>query len=425
MNPQENNPLANPGVPNLGSSNSSGIGSMPSSNSGGLSMADSLASAEDNLTSAGLAASGRTSSSAAAQLGESSTTPKSPFAPIDEPLMPAAPVPGSIGSAMSAPATSSTSSPFASDGATSPFATDATSSPFASDSTPAPTSTSGPIPNPSLAPTSGPMPAPAVAPQPYNPFASTPANNPSASTPASSAAAPTALSQSTPINPFSGAKSTTPNTSPSVNPAFQPAPKSPKLAKGGKKTGSHISTIIMAGLVVILAITTAIFAILYFNAINNPKIVYVPTTSEDQPSETISSLSCSHTGDFGYLLGEGGRSVSGSDKLTANYVNGELRGVVFNTRVDFGNEDEANAALAQLEANRADLMALVSNSFVADYAVESGVLGAVIASVNGSLNESDANILLYNNNADYAGTSVSPEDVENYYSNNGYVCDVE
>ena len=53
MNPEENNPIANPGVSGTGAVNDP----MNMVSSNGLTMADGLASAQDNLTSAGLAAS--------------------------------------------------------------------------------------------------------------------------------------------------------------------------------------------------------------------------------------------------------------------------------------------------------------------------------------------------------------------------------
>lgn len=95
MNPEDNNLNPNPGVPEAGM-NSEPLGT------GGLTMADGLASAQDNLTSAGLAASTGEGVMDLNQIG--ATAPEAVMTPpIDEPLIPAAPVPGSIGSVTSVP----------------------------------------------------------------------------------------------------------------------------------------------------------------------------------------------------------------------------------------------------------------------------------------------------------------------------------
>lgn len=96
MNPEDNNLNLNPGMPGGGMTND------PLSGTGGLNMADGLASAQDNLTSAGLAASTGGGVMDLNQLG--ATAPEAVMTPpIDEPLIPAAPVPGSIGSVTSVP----------------------------------------------------------------------------------------------------------------------------------------------------------------------------------------------------------------------------------------------------------------------------------------------------------------------------------
>ena len=91
MNPEDNNFNPNPAP-----------APSPFNSDGSLNMADGLASAQDNLTSAGLAASTDDGVMDLNQLG--STAPEAMMtSPIDEPLIPAAPVPGSIGSVTSVP----------------------------------------------------------------------------------------------------------------------------------------------------------------------------------------------------------------------------------------------------------------------------------------------------------------------------------
>ena len=93
MNPEENNINSNPTTPG---------GTNPAGGDNDLTMADGLASAQDNLTSAGLAASTDDGIMDLNQLG--ATAPEAVMTPpIDDPLVPAAPVPGSIGSVTSVP----------------------------------------------------------------------------------------------------------------------------------------------------------------------------------------------------------------------------------------------------------------------------------------------------------------------------------
>lgn len=423
MNPEENNTLANPGAssPSAGGA-SAGASSLPGS--GSLSMADSLASAEDNLTSAGLAASGQANNTNLTQLGGEGTSQKSPFAPVDEPLTPAAPVPGSLGSATSGPAIpqpmsgASSSATMMGTSSNSPFATGATS-------------TSSTMPTTSAA--SGPMTAPAVSPQPYNPFATTTSSsNFSATSPAgmssstpASAATGSAAGAKAPVNPFNGARSTSPAQAPAVNPAFQPAPKSAQKAKDGAKSHSNIPTIILGGLTVIAVIVAVIFAIMYFNAVNNPKVVYVPSVSDEQSNATIRTLSCTRDGDFGYLLGEGSRFVGGTEQLTANYADDQLSGVVLTTTATYGSEEEANNARNRLEALQSALAQQVAASFTAEYIVEGNTLKASMTSKDGQLAEADANALLFGNNPDLTGSPVSFDAVEDFYGSNGYICTAE
>lgn len=274
------------------------------------------------------------------------------------------------------------------------------------------------------------MAAPAVSPQPYNPFASaTSSSNFSATSPAGMSSATPASSATNgvagpkaPVNPFNGARSASPTQAPAVNPAFQPAPKSAKKAAGGAKAHSNILTIILGGLAAIAVIAAVIFAIMYFNAINNPKVVYVPSISDEQSNATIRTLTCTRDGDFGYLLGEGSRFIAGTEQLTANYADDKLSGVVLATTATYGSEEEANNARAQLEALQSALAQQVAASFTAEYAVEGNTLKATITSKDGQLVEADANALLFGNNPDFSGSPVDFSTVENYYGSNGYVC---
>lgn len=105
MNPDETNPTTNTGA--TGGSNAGSVVppalDFTSSETTSLSMADSLASAADNLTSAGMAA--KEPDTGSIEMNEiGASNPSAQMERPDEPLVPAAPVPGSIGSVTSGPA---------------------------------------------------------------------------------------------------------------------------------------------------------------------------------------------------------------------------------------------------------------------------------------------------------------------------------
>lgn len=105
MNPDETNPTTNTGA--TGGSNAGSVVppalDFTSSETTSLSMADSLASAADNLTSAGMAA--KEPDNGSIEMNEiGASNPSAQMERPDEPLVPAAPVPGSIGSVTSGPA---------------------------------------------------------------------------------------------------------------------------------------------------------------------------------------------------------------------------------------------------------------------------------------------------------------------------------
>lgn len=105
MNPDETNPTTNTGA--TGGNNAGSVVppalDFTSSETTSLSMADSLASAADNLTSAGMAA--KEPDNGSIEMNEiGASNPSAQMERPDEPLVPAAPVPGSIGSVTSGPA---------------------------------------------------------------------------------------------------------------------------------------------------------------------------------------------------------------------------------------------------------------------------------------------------------------------------------
>mgnify|MGYP001026611355 CR=1 FL=1 len=352
MNPEDNNLNPNPGTPGAGMTNEP-LGA------GGLTMADGLASAQDNLTSAGLAASTGEGVMDLNQLG--ATAPEAVMTPpIDEPLIPAAPVPGSIGSVTSVP----------------PVNTD----PMA-----------GAMPTESTV-TAGAVPVAEPAPAPYNPFAQT-------TTAAHTAPAPEPTAAG--ITP---------------NPTFQPAvPPKAKM----KLSPLMLALCAVSG---ILLIATIVLAVLLVNANNNPKIVYVPQTPNEESNARIEMLTCSRESDFaGYAGTE--EPAMGSETITASYTNNELRAVTMEYAMRFADEGAASVAQANFVAEQAELLSSISNSFAVDYDLNGSNLDITIASGRDAFAETDASTLMYG--LGNGNSSVSLDSVRNLYESAGFICSVE
>lgn len=376
MNPEDNNPLNNAGAPSTTPDNLAGVPNMDGQN--GLSMADSLSSAEDNLTSAGLAATTAPNTMGLDQIG--ATQPEAIMTPpAEEPLIPAAPVPGSIGSAISVPP--------------------APAEPMAAPSFGAPAAEAQPQAD---VMGTGPMPAPEVAPQPaaqpnaapFNPFAN-------------HTAEPTPAAGTNPMTP--------------INPAFQPAAPKPAKKSSNLKQQFNTLTLLFAILSALLLITTITFFVMWNNAKNNPKVVYVPQISDEESTESIEVLSCARENDYAYLAGYD-HPAMGTENLVASYSNDQLRGVTVNYRITLDDENGANVANENFRTQQDALMAIIGNSFTTEYLVEGNVLNVDVES-NGNLSDADAKTLIYGS-ADATSTT-SLEAVQTHYAANGYNCSVQ
>ncbi len=321
MNPEDNNPFSNAGS-GSGSATSgnfdlnpvdlhsatSGAGLVIPEDNSGLSPADSLASTGDELHSMALHG-----ADLSAGLDGSSTAPVSLPAP-DTPLTPAAPVPGSIGSAMSVPAEPKPAAMFGEDNSASGSASAASAGTFSvahDDNT---------LTNPSATP----APAPAA---PYNPFAPQPsAAAPSAqptsatptnlSDPASSAstftsapaANPFATSSTTAVNPAAPASANN-STASSFQPITPdqasahhaaPASMSAPASAAAKKAAAHspIVMIVMAVALAVAVIVALIFAILFFKARSEQEKVYVaPPTNNGISQNEVKEVTCETSND--------------------------------------------------------------------------------------------------------------------------------
>lgn len=367
MNPEENNPLANPGVPDFGMTN--GQMNIPGND---LAMNDSLSMAGDSLTAAGMAAAPTMAGPLNFNQLDSVDGGNNPaIMPNEEPLVPAAPVPGSIGSVTSVPA------------AAEPMA-----NPFAPIDTPDPIMT-------------GAMPAPEIEPQPapYNPFAQQPANGPMpAPTPAPEPVKPAM----TPID----------NT---VNPSFQPAPAPTKPKKSHSMSPL---TAILAIACALLLVSTIVFAALYISAKNNQKIVYVPTVAGGEADSQISFLSCSRNEEMNWLINDA-YVVPASHTLTLNYSNDVISAILDEHQATLATEEDAY--VAQDIFNNANAEPVVPE--VIDVTVNGNILNTSVSLEGDSFTEDNASIYLYGATEGVPTTSM--DDVRATFEAEGYICTVE
>lgn len=373
MNPEDQNPTTNPAAP-AGPAPDPTAGTTPATPAtpaasdttadATLSPADSLAAAQESLTAAANAAAAGPDPIAAADPVAASattpdpvttpdpapTTPADPTAPatsdtsvtdadtaaiIDEPLVPAAPVPGSIGSVTSVP-------PVADPAATADLPAD---NAFAAAAAAEPAAT------------------------PFNPFAQ-PAD----------AAAPTG--------------SATPATD-SVNPVFQPVnPGTTPAAHPAKKPAIRPQLLILilgvaAGL---FLIATIVLAILYVNALNNKEIVYYPQVNEPEP--VVETLSCTQVLDLAYLAGYA-TPVNGNRAVTATYTDDALTALTVSYDATYNSDLDANTARANLEAAQISLVNTPESSFTAAYNVNGATMLADLQSVDDLLTNDAAETLLF------------------------------
>lgn len=397
MNPENNNPLSNSPMPGMDGQNG------PAGS--GLSMADSMASAEDNLTSAGLAASNNSDILGLDQIGqpEAVMTP-----PIDEPLVPAAPVPGSIGSVTSVPPLNSDPAAFGA-----PAMNDGSMNNFATPGVPA---APGAMPEstPVAGFSGGPMSAPEVAPtMPYNPFA----QNLSGPEPAKADSTATPNSQNgpalPPVNP-----SATPTGSKASKSKFN-LPKSPVVKTGNN---SNILTIILGGVAALMTVLMIIFIILWRQAADNPKIIYMPDTSGETSKGKLEMLTCTQTTDFGQFI-DNYYQVSGNRSILAGYVDGKLSSLVSDYSTTYNTTADVEYAQNKFNELNAALISTIGNSFAIKFSSEGTNFVADIESSDSSFSDSDAQILLYGSTDN--NPSLSMDDVRAHLENSGFVCSVE
>lgn len=327
MNPDGTNPSTNTGASTTGGAGAAVPPALDfvSSDSAttNLSMADSLASAADNLTSAGMAA--KELDNGSIDMGAiGASDPSATMERPNEPLVPAAPVPGSIGSVTSGPAVATT------DDTTTPGLGGATAAPALGV---APTATTGAT-EPVTTATSASTPAPASA-EPYNPFAA----KMGAAAPATGTSAPAGAAR-----PFSFGARPGQTSSMNVPAGSQPATEkfSAKMAGGAKK--SNLVTVVLAILAMVSLVMAIVFAVLWQQALADEKLVYVPSSpDEGNVSEVVTMMTC--TKDLGAqeeagLIGLTSHNVT----MATSFTNDQLSAASMVHRYGFGDATQAEAA---------------------------------------------------------------------------------
>lgn len=399
MNPNDNNPTSPVGADGGTTSSSSTPSPLdftnPSSlnSTSSLSMSDSLASAQDNLTSAGQAANfGSSTATSLDQLGASDAT--ATMSQPTQPLTPADPVPGSIGSVTSVPPVATSSmdmSAFNSSAATAPAPSTAgattSSMPVMGQGTSANATTGS-----------------GASSQYYNPFSRTPVT-PSAST----------------------SSATTPTSSTSVPAALQPqTEKFSDRLKAPKEKKSNVLTLAGWLLAALFAVSTVIFIILWQQAENKePKVIYTP--SPEEVVKPISMVSC--TQDLGAENPEGLEGLTNHRRdITASFADNELSTVDLLNVYTFTDNAAAEGSRWYF-----DDQINLQNSVGANFGVEPIVTSFEVVE----------NVANYNLSAtvdklvgDYIGTFMVPlkaddsidtsaEGIQQAYEAAGFVCSVE
>lgn len=377
MNPEDNNQLQNPLANSAGMPND--MPAMPDMN-GSAMMPDNLASAQDSLTAAGMAAGPVPGAMSLDQIAANEPETAASLPLVDEPLVPAAPVPGSIGSAVSMP--------------------------------PA---------DPAPAPGFGAPSAPAASGAPATPMNATPA-----------APAPeTNVSNAAPFNPFAATNSQSMQSAPAAQPApapqttmAGPAPSAPQPAPAPMpmnavkpKSKLSLSPLVLAlGLVsAVLLVTTIIFLMLWMNEKNNVKTVYVPQISDENSDSTISVLSCSRNETHESPSG------TGSNTITLSYTGDELSGFSSNLVLDFASEGDASAVRDANAGNVEAMANLAGASFAVSGDVNGNSYAYDINSQDGAeLAATDAMNVIYGTTE--GEPSLAMTDLQAKYESEGYVC---
>ncbi len=436
MNPEDNNIN--------GSGDSFGMGPIDfTSNSDGLSMSDSLASAQDNLTSAGMAA-GIGNGSDAMSLDQIGASDSSAYmARPNEPLIPAAPVPGSIGSVISGPALSDTSNMNVTDdsGFVNPAAAAA---PASADSASASGGGFAPIGTPAPAPSAMPMSgmsASSAAPISTNmpQFQAAPSSQVGNT--------PSAQSQpSAPYNPFSTTSASPAQSAPVSNTPGIPfvAPKTPEIAVGNiptpnnnqtpkvnldakqpRKSSSNLLTIILGILAVAMLALAIVFAVLWFGTQNKKDTVYEAPPVADGGQQDAKNIAVTCTREKADPIDGLNGFVNLRTTVSLNFTNDVLQNVSVLDSYSFADGDSASAADAYFQTLGATFADYAAQSGVKDLGIKYSVTGNVVDWTATATPEQlvDVNLSAFQMPTDDAGAVLKDRNlITERYTQMGYTC---
>ncbi len=370
MSPNDNNPFAPSGTGSAGTSGTGASGSSPIpspldftnpdalNSTSSLSMSDSLASAQDDLTSAGQAAANSSDAIGLDQLDLNSNSITTSSASYDDrPLVPAAPVPGSIGSAMSAPAASDTTATNASDTSSSrnPFGgststgavmgtTNTTPTPVTSSNMPnlgGANTASATVPSTPSNPTSA---SATSASSYYNPFSRNNTAAPS-NTSATSVATPSFGMNSTSTTPTSTSAPAGMSSSSTVPPSLQPQTEKfsqGKAAGKGFGGGINILTIVSWVLTLIMLGLSIFFFISWQDAeerASKPQIIY----KDPEVTKKLTTMSC--TQEVAEPVQEGVENLISMKRVaTADFVDQKMNKMSLITSYGFPDPEAYEAS---------------------------------------------------------------------------------
>lgn len=471
MNPDGTNSSTNTGA--TGSAgNGAGTGSVvppaldfTSSDTTSLSMADSLASAADNLTSAGMAAKEPDNGSIGlGQIGASD--PSATMERPTEPLVPAAPVPGSLGSVTSGPAvatsddtTPASAAPSASAVGSAGFGGNATTgfgtapagfsatSGFGAGAGVSTAAGLGATNNAGSAGRAGMAGGLSGAGMTNGGIANTGAMNAGMANTETTSAGMTGVgtsgagaanigtpnigASSEPYNPFAarmGAKSPAGSAGAQTSSTNVPMGSQPVTEKFSTKlSGAHKSgllTVVLGILAAVSLVMAVVFAILWQQAEANKKVVYEPPKDDTNVNHTMAMITC--TKDLGADLAETLAGLTGhSATVTANFSDDNLTTIALLNKYFFVDNAAAEAARPFF----ADQV-----TWYNDVANNLGIAAATTSTevVDAALNF-DVSVAPEQLMGDYIGVfglaagedgkvNGSRESVQSHYEANGFVC---
>lgn len=161
-------------------------------------------------------------------------------------------------------------------------------------------------------------------------------------------------------------------------------------------------------LTVIFLISTIVLAVLLVDAINNPKVVYVPQISDEESNQTLTMLSCSYTADGNVR------------DTTFSFTGDALNAISLSYHQNFENEEIANNMLGEVING---FSGILSENFTTNANVDGITVNYEADSNNNALTQLDAVRFIYG--VEDESLSTSKEDIKAYLEGTGAVCIAE